>query len=118
MHGYETLTPPAEAAAQPRVEPDGLGPAAPARQGDFAAGIRARLRRGSAYGTFATGMSSESGTPAARTTGDFASGTRRSAGPREISDFATGIRARDDGQPRPDAADQPRSDRDRQEPHW
>jgi hypothetical protein len=117
MHAYETLTAPAEAAAPPSVEPDAVGPAAPVQQGDFAAGLRARPHDARAYGTFATGMSG-SFTAAARTHGDFASGTRSSAGPRVIGDFATGMRARDDAQLRPDAADRPRSDRERQELHW
>ena len=115
MHGYETLMAPADAAASPSVEPDAVGPAAPVQQGDFAAGLRTRPHDAGAYGTFATGMS-ESGSLAARTIGDFASGTRCSAGPRGTGDFATGMRTRDDGRPRPSAADRPRSDRERQEP--
>ena len=117
MHGYETLTAAAEAAAPPSVEPDGLGSAAPARQGDFAAGLRTRAHAAAAaHGTFATGLS-EPLTPAARTIGDFASGTRSTAGPRVIGDFATGMRARHDGQVRPDAADTARPDR-RRELDW
>jgi len=115
MQGYETLTAPADAATQPNAKPDGLGPAAPVQQGDFAAGLRTHPHDAGAYGTFATGMSA-SLTPAARTIGDFASGPRASAGPLVIGAFATGMRARDHGQPRPNATDRPRSDRDRQQP--
>jgi hypothetical protein len=117
MHGYETLTAAVEATAPPSGEPDGLGSAAPVRQGDFAAGLRTRPHRSAAHGTFATGPS-EPVMPAARTIGDFASGTSSSDGPRVIGDFATGTRARDNGQLRPDATDRPRSDRARQQPHW
>jgi hypothetical protein len=116
MHGYETLTAAADAAAPPSVEPDGLGSAAPARQGDFAAGLRAPAHAAAAHGTFATGVS-EPLTPPARTTGDFASGTRSTAGPRVVGDFASGMRARDNGQVRADAADTARSDR-RRELDW
>ena len=115
MHAYETLTAPA--AAPPSVESDAVGSATPLQQGDFAAGLRARSHDAGACGTFATGTSG-SLTAAARTIGDFASGTRGSAGPRVIRDFATGMRARDDGQLRPDAGDRPRADRERQELHW
>jgi len=117
MHGYETLTAPAEAAASPNVDPDAVGPAAPVRHGDFAAGLRTRPLEPPAYGTFATGMT-EPLTPAARTIGDFASGTRPSGGPRVIGDLATGMRTRHDGQLRPDAAERPRSERERHEAHW
>ena len=113
MDGYETLTAAAEAAAPPSGERDGLGPAAPVRQGDFAAGLRTRPHGAAAYGTFATGLS-ETLTPAARTIGDFASRTRSSANPRVVGDFATGMRARADDRLRPDAADRPRSDRERE----
>lgn len=116
MLGYETLTVAANATAPPSVEPHGLGSAAPVRPGDFAAGLRTRPHDAAAHGTFATGVS-ESFMPAARTIGDFATGTRSSASPRVVGDFATGMRARDDGQLRPDAA-RVRSDRDRQELDW
>ena len=115
MHAYETLTAPA--AAPPILEPDAVGSATALQRGDFAAGLRTRSHDAGACGMFATGMS-ESFTPAARTIGDFASGTRGSAGPRVIGDFATGMRARDDGQPRPDAAERPRADRERQRTYW
>jgi hypothetical protein len=117
MHGYETLAAAVEAAAAPSLEPDGLGSAAPVRQGDFAAGLRTRPHDAAAHGTFATGTS-ERVMPAARTIGDFASRTSLSDDPRVIGDFATGTRARDDGQSRPDATDRPRSDRERQELRW
>jgi hypothetical protein len=117
MHAYETLTAPAEAAAPPSVEPDAVGSAAPVQQGDFAAGLRARPPDADACGTFATGISG-SFTAAACTNGDFASGTRSSAGPRVIGDFATGMRPRDGAQLQADAADRLRADRERQELHW
>ena len=117
MHGYETLTAAAEAAAPPNVKPDGLGSGCAGSAGDFAAVLRTRPHDAAAHGTFATGMS-EPLTPAARTIGDFASGTRSSADPRVVGDFATGMRTRDDGEPRPDAADRARPDRDRQELDW
>ena len=94
MHGYETLTAPAEAAAH---QVSSLMPSDRLRRlqhGDFAAGLRTRPHDAGAYGTFATGMSG-SFTAAARPIGDFASGTRAWAGPRVIGDFATGMRARD-----------------------
>jgi hypothetical protein len=116
MHAYQTLTAAAEGAAPPSVEPDRVGPAAPGKEGDFAAGRRTRPRDAGVCGTFATGISGLF-TAAARTIGDFASGTRSSAGPRVIGDFATGMRARDEGQLRPAAADRPRSDRERKQ-HW
>lgn len=115
MHAYETLTAPA--AAPPIVEPDAVGSATPLQRGDFAAGRRSRPHDAGACGMFATGMSG-SLTAAARPIGDFASGTRASAGPRVIGDFATGMRARDEDQPRPNAADRPRSDRERQRTYW
>jgi hypothetical protein len=111
MHGYETLT--ADGSAPSSVEPDGLGSAAPARQGDFAAGLRTRAHAAAAHRTFATGLS-EPLTPPARTIGDFASGTRSTAGPRVVGDFASGMRARQDGLVRPDAADTARPDRCRE----
>lgn len=117
MYGYETLTAAAEAAAPPSVERDGLGSAAPVQQGDFAAGLRARPHDAGACGTFATGMSG-SFTPAARTIGDFASGTRSSADPRVVGDFATGVRAHDARRPRADVGDRARSEPERQEAHW
>ena len=116
MQTNTTLTAPIEAAAPPRVEPDVVVGTAPVRQGDFAAGLRTRPHDSAACGTFATGMSASSA-PAARSIGDFASGTRSSAGPRVVGDFATGMRARGDRQPR-HAADRPRSDRERQEAYW
>ena len=94
MHGYETLTAPADTATSPSVESDAVGPA-PVQHGDFAAGLRMRPHDAGAYGTFATGMS-ESSRPAARTLGEFASRTRSHGGPRVIGDFATGMRARAD----------------------
>ena len=115
MYGYEKLTVATQAAVRPSVEPDGVGPAAPVRQGDFAAGLRARTRSAAtAHGTFATGLA-EPLTPTARTIGDFASGTCSTAAPRVVGDFATGMRARHDGQERPDAADTVRRDRGRRE---
>ena len=117
MHGYETLTAPAEAAALPSVEADAVGPAGPVAHGDFAAGLRTRPHDAGAYGTFAAGMSG-SFTAAARPIGDFASGTRAWAGPRVIGDYATGMRARDASPPRADAAERPRSERERQGAHW
>jgi hypothetical protein len=117
MYVHETLTAPAEAAAPPSVKPDAVGAPAPVQHGDFAAGLRARPRDANACGTFATGISG-SFTAAARTIGDFASGTRSSAVPRVIADFATGMRARDDGQLRPSGAARPRSDRERQALRW
>ncbi|HTP18493.1 MAG TPA: hypothetical protein VMJ65_02745 [Solirubrobacteraceae bacterium] len=116
MHGYETLMDPAEATASPNVEPYAVGLAAPVQQGDFAAGMRTRAHDAGPAGTYATGMSGAL-TPAARRIGDFASRTRSDAGPRAIGDFATGMRARTDVQPRPQVADPQVSDRDR-EPHW
>ena len=116
MHGYEALMDPAEATASPDVEPYAAWRGAPVQQGDFAAGVRARAHDAGPAGTFATGMSG-SFTPAARRIGDFASRTRSDAGPREIGDFATGMRARGDGQWR-HTADRPRSGRGRQEAHW
>ncbi len=115
MHAYETLTAPA--AAPPIVEPDAVGPTAPVMRGDFAAGHRSRPHNADACGTFATGMSG-SLTAAARLIGHFANGTHLSAGPRVIGDFATGMRARHEDQPRPDAADRPHSDRERQRTYW
>lgn len=117
MHGYETLTAPAETARPPSVEPDAVGPAAPVQHGDFAAGLRARPHDAGACGTFSSGMSG-SLTAAARTVGDFASGTRSARGSRVIGDFAAGMRARDGGQLRPDPRDRARPDRDRQELDW
>jgi hypothetical protein len=117
MHGYETLTAPAETAAPPRVEPHAVRPTVPFQQGDFAAGLRTHPHDAGACGTFATGTS-ESLTRAARAIGDFASGARSQSGPRAIGDFATGTRARGDGRPRPGAVDRPRSDRERQDRHW
>ncbi|HEY2650306.1 MAG TPA: hypothetical protein VGI50_00185 [Solirubrobacteraceae bacterium] len=115
MHGYEALMDPAQATASPNVERYAVGSGAPVEQGDFAAGVRTRAHDAGPAGTFATGMSG-SFTPAARTIGDFAS-TRLDAGPRGIGDFATGMRARGDGQWR-HAADRPRSGRGRQDAHW
>jgi hypothetical protein len=117
MHVYETLRAPAKAAAPPTVKPHAVGAAAPVQHGDFAAGLRVRPHDTNACGTFAAGVSG-SFTAAARTIGDFASGTRSSAGPLTTADFATGMRARDDGQRRPAAAARPRSDRERQALRW
>jgi len=111
MYGYETLT----ASAPSSVEPDRLGSAAPVRQGDFAAGLRTRAHAAAAHGTFATGLS-EPLTPPAGAIGDFASGIRTAAGPRVVGDFATGTRARHDGQVRP--ADRTRPDRGGRELDW
>ena len=116
MHGYEALMDPAEATASPNVEPCAVGRGAPVEQGDFAAGVRTRARDAGLAGTFATGMSGSS-TPVARRIGDFASRTRSDAGPREIRDFATGMRARGDVQWR-HAADRPRSGSGCQEARW
>jgi len=116
MHGYEALMDPVEATASPNVEPYAVGPGAPVQQGDFAAGVRTRAHDAGPAGTFATGMSG-SFTPADGRIGDFASRTRLDGGPREIRDFATGMRARGDGQWR-HAADRPRSGSGRQEAHW
>jgi len=116
MRQYETLMAPAEATASPNLEPDALGPAAPVQQGDFAAGCRALAQDAGPAGTFATGMSGSS-TPAGRTIGDFASRTGSDARPRVIGDFATGMRAPGDGQPR-QSADRARSGRGRRQAHW
>jgi hypothetical protein len=116
MHGYETLMDPAEATASPNLEPYAVGPGAPVRQGDVAAGLRTRARDAGPAGTFATGMSG-SFTPPAGRIGDFASRARSDAGPRVIGDFATGMRAGGDGQWR-HTVDRPRSNRARQEAHW
>jgi hypothetical protein len=116
MHGYETLMDPAEATAPPNVEPYAVGPGAPVQRGDFAAGVRTHAHDAGPGGTFATGVSG-SLTPAARRIGGFASRTRSDARPREIGDFATGMRALGDGR-WPPAADRPRSGRGRQDAHW
>ena len=117
MHGYETPTAPAEAAALPTVESDPVGPAAPVQHGDFAAGLRACPHDADACGTFATGMSA-SFTAVARTIGDFATGNRASSGARVLGDFATGTRARDASRSRSDAGERPRSGRERRGAHW
>jgi hypothetical protein len=113
MRGYESLTTPAEPAARPRLEPDAVGPGAPAGVGDFAAGVRTHARDVGVVASFATGMCG----PIARTIGDFARGVRSHAGTRSTGDFATGVRARDGGPSRPAAVDRSRSGRERQEVH-
>jgi hypothetical protein len=39
MRPYESVMAPAESAARPRLQPDAVGPGAPAGLGDFAAGL-------------------------------------------------------------------------------
>ena len=78
MRGYESLTASAEPAARPRVGADAVRLGGPARQGDFAAGFRTRLRDAGVFESFATGMCSPRA-PAAPPFGDFARGVRSQA---------------------------------------
>jgi hypothetical protein len=113
MRGHESLTAPVELAARPRLEPDAVGPGAPARLGDFAAGVRTYACDVGAVASFATGRCR----PIARTIGDFARGVRSHAATPSTGDFATGMRTPDRGPSRPAAVDRSRSDRGRQQAH-
>lgn len=116
MRGYESLTASAEPAARPRVGADAVRLGGPARQGDFAAGFRTRLRDAGVFESFATGMCSPRA-PAAPPFGDFARGVRSQAATRATGDFATGLRGPHAGPARPNAVDRSRSHRQRREVH-
>ena len=90
---------------------------APPTQADFAAGLRTRVRSTAAHGTFATGMSRPLA-HAARTAGNFATGTRTHATIPATGDFATGTRALDRGQTRPGDAHRSGSHRKHEHTRW
>ena len=89
----------------------------PPTQGDFAAGLRSRVRSTAEYGTFATGMSRPLAR-AARTAGNFATGTRMHATALATGDFATGTRALDRGPTRPSDAQRSGSHRKHEHTRW
>jgi hypothetical protein len=117
MRHDDTLTAPAQAGARLRVESTPFDHPRSCRQGDFAAGLRTQPLDYCTHGSFATGVA-RALLLGARPRGDFAGGVRSPGGPRVIGDFATGMTAPNNGQPRHGAADRSGGERERHGVHW
>jgi len=91
-----------------------LDPPAP---GDFAAGLRTRVRLAAAPGAFSTGMSGLLAEPT-RAVGDFANGAHSHPRAPASGDFASGMRTRDRAQTRAGAAQRPRSHNEHENARW
>lgn len=117
MRHDDTLTASAQAEARLRVESPPSDRPRSAGQGDFAAGLRTRPLYDCTHGSFATGVA-RALLLGACPIGDFARGVRSPAGLRLIGDFATGMTAPNNGQPRHRAVDRSGADRERQGVHW
>jgi hypothetical protein len=99
MRHDDTLTASAETRARLRVESTPFDYPWPSRQGDFAAGLRTQPLDDCTHGSFATGVA-RALLFAGRPIGDFAGGVRPRSRPRVIGDFATGMTAPNNAQPR------------------
>jgi hypothetical protein len=117
MRHDDTLTASAQTGARLRVESTPIDHPRSSRRGDFAAGLRTQPLDDCAHGSFATGVA-QTLLLGAPPIGDFARGARSPSRPRVIGDFATGMTAPNNGQPRHGAEERSGAERDHRGAHW
>jgi hypothetical protein len=117
MRHDDTLTASARTGARPRVESTPIDHPRASRQGDFAAGLRTRPLDDRTQRSFATGAT-RALSLGARPIGDFACGARSPSRPRVTGDFATGMTAPTNGQPRHRAGDRSGTEPDHRGARW
>ena len=117
MRHDDTLTASAETRARLRVESTPFEDPWCSRQGDFAAGLRTQPLEDCTHGSFATGVA-QTLLLGGRPIGDFAGGVRSPGRPRVTRDFATGMTAPNNDQPRYGVVERSGGERDRRGVHW